>query len=287
VTGTEHGECITDDTLTEYLEGTLDPAIKVASEVHLLSCDDCRNRLGFFMRVLDQEVQPDETKQIQLITANWNPNAAGTKVPRRARLSRWLFGLAGIAAALVIGFVSYHLFFHGEDFKTAGEVVQVLLDQQRPFESRMSNESYLHIERTRGVSKPPVAYELLAGEMTRLSADAHEMGRFYLLQKDFGRAIQYLEMAAAEVGAPAAVHNDLGVAYLESGAADIEQSGREFRRALDLDPAFAPAVFNLALFYERTNAVGTAVAEWRHYLELDSKSEWGAEARARLQELSR
>jgi Tfp pilus assembly protein PilF len=121
--------------------------------------------------------------------------------------------------------------------------------------------------------------------MTRLKADGHQMGRFYLVQKDFDHAIPYLERAAAEAGDTAAVHNDLGVAYFESGSAD-ERAEREFRRALDLDPAFAAAVFNLALFYERTNAVERGIAEWKRYLELDSDSEWGHEARNKLQELS-
>jgi len=47
VTDKSHGECLTEETLTEYLEGGLDPAIKLASEVHLIACDGCRGRLGF------------------------------------------------------------------------------------------------------------------------------------------------------------------------------------------------------------------------------------------------
>jgi hypothetical protein len=36
---TGHGQCLTDETLTDYLEGALDPAIKAASEVHLIACN--------------------------------------------------------------------------------------------------------------------------------------------------------------------------------------------------------------------------------------------------------
>jgi tetratricopeptide (TPR) repeat protein len=286
VTGTQHGECLTDETLTEYLEGALDPAIKAASEVHLLACDDCRGRLSFFMRLLDQEVKPEEVAQVQVFTAKWGGGRGTRKVARRSALSRWLVGLAGVAAILVLGVVSFRFIIHRQEPQTADEVVQLLLAQQRPFESRISGQTYLPIEQTRGVSKPDFSFGLLDDEMNRFKASAHEMGRFYLLQKDFGHAIPYLEMAAAEAGAAAAVHNDLGVAYFESGSTD-ERSEREFRRALDLDAAFAPAVFNLALFYERANAVERAVAEWKRYLELDPKSEWGTEARRKIQELSR
>ena len=55
-----HGECLTEETLTEYLEGVLDPALKAASEVHLIACDDCRNQLAFLMRVLNQEMTAEE-----------------------------------------------------------------------------------------------------------------------------------------------------------------------------------------------------------------------------------
>jgi tetratricopeptide (TPR) repeat protein len=152
----------------------------------------------------------------------------------------------------------------------------------------MADEPHIPMVRTRGPQQPGVAYGLLAGEMTRLSADSHQMGRFYLLQKDFPRAIQYLEIASREVGATADVHNDLGVAYLESGdSVKVGQSGSEFQRALGLDPAYAPAVFNLALFYERANQPVAAATQWKRYLELDPKSDWAKEAQGRLQGLNR
>lgn len=285
MTGTEHGECLIDEALTEYLEGSLDPAIKLASEVHLLACDDCRARLAFFMRVLDQDVKPEEAAQVQVFTAKWGVSGENQRATGRRALSQWVVRLTGVAAILIFGVISFQFIIQRQAPETAAEVVQLLLAQQRPFESRISGQTYLPIEQTRGISKPEVSYGALANEMSRLKADGHEMGRFYLLQKDFSRAIPYLEMAAAEAGDTAAVHNDLGVAYFESGPLD-ERSEREFRRALDLDPSFAPAVFNLALFYERTNAMERAIAEWKRYLELDPKSKWGAEARSKLQELS-
>ena len=51
--------------------------------------------------------------------------------------------------------------------------------------------------------------------------------------------------------------------------------------------ALATAAFNLAVFYERTNAIAQAEAQWKQYLELDSKSDWAVEARERLEGLSR
>jgi cytochrome c-type biogenesis protein CcmH/NrfG len=137
------------------------------------------------------------------------------------------------------------------------------------------------------VDEPGVAYGLLAREMTRLSADAHQMGRFYLLQKEFSTAIRYLDIAARQDGATAGVYNDLGVAYFESNdPMRVEKANLQFQHAVGLDPACSAAVFNLALLYERENEPAEAAAQWKRYLELDAKSDWANEAQTRLQALS-
>jgi tetratricopeptide (TPR) repeat protein len=284
----DHGQCITDETLTEYLEGGLDPAIKAASEVHLIACDDCRGRLVFFMRILDEDTTGEESGKLKVIADHWNIKKPTERVPTHSRVmvNRY-FAMIAVAAMLIIGLVSIVFVMNRfAEPRSAEEVVQVLLAQHRPFESRMADEPHRPIVRTRGTEEGPgIAYGLLAAEMTRLSADSHQMGRFYLLQKDFNRSLLYLEMAEKEVGAKADVHNDLGVAYLEGGdPSRIEKAATEFRHALRLDPDSATAVFNLAMFYERTEAAAQAKAQWKRYLELDSKTQWAEEARSRLKD---
>jgi tetratricopeptide (TPR) repeat protein len=283
----DHGRCLTEDTLTEYLEGTLDIGIKVASEVHLIACDNCRAKLGFFMKMLNEEVDAVEATAVQSVTERWNKTRRD--VPRRTgTFPTWLFGFVAVAAAVVLAVLGIRVLLdHQAQPKSASEIVQLLLTQHRPFEARLANEPHLPILRTRGTEDPGIAYGLIAGELTKLSANSHEMGRFYLLQKDFTHAIPYLEIAGREVGAGPEVHNDLGVAYLEGDGSRLDRAAEEFRRALNLDPAFAPAVFNLALFYERTNAADQAAAQWKRYLQLDPNSDWGKEAHTRLQGLNR
>jgi cytochrome c-type biogenesis protein CcmH/NrfG len=286
----DHGQCITDETLTEYLEGGLDPAIKAASEVHLIACDDCRGRLVFFMRVLDNDVTGEESGKIKIIANQWNNKKPAEKVPAQSSvLTNRFLTMIAVAAMLIIGIVSVVFVMNRlAEPRSAEEVVQVLLAQHRPFEARMADEPHRPLVRTRGTEEPAIAYGLLAAEMTRLSADSHQMGRFYLLQKDFNRSLLYLEMAEKEIGARAEVHNDLGVAYLESGdPSRIEKAAAEFRHALRMDPRSATAAFNLAMFYERTGAAAQAEAQWKRYLELDSKTQWAEEARSRLQGISR
>src|SRR5207302_469018 len=148
-------------------------------------------------------------------------------LPRRTdAFSRRILGLAAVAAVLVVAVIGGRLLIERQaQPKSASEVVELLLSQRRPFESRLANEPHLPIVRTRGGDDQGIAYGLVAGEMTRLAADSHQMGRFYLLQKDFSRSIPYLEIAEREVGAGAAVHNDLGVAYLEGDGSRVEKAG--------------------------------------------------------------
>jgi tetratricopeptide (TPR) repeat protein len=284
----DHGQCLTEDTLTDYLEGGLDLAIKAASEVHLLGCDPCRSKLGFYMRLLNEETTADETAMIEAFTAESEKQGKPRIAHRPRGWKRWLMSGA-VAASLITGVVSVRLVMDRlSDPDSPSDVVQLLLKQHRPFELQLSNEPHLPILRTRGTEDPGVSYGLLAGELTRLSADSHEMGRFYLVQKDFKRAIDYLELAEKEVGASAEIHNDLGVAYLEgSGETGLQRAGQEFRHALQVNPSFAPAVFNLAMLYERMGASSDAEAQWKRYLQLDSNSAWSVEARTRLQNLSR
>jgi len=253
----------------------------------LIACDFCRSKLGFLMRMLNGEVDSIETAAVQAVTERWTKTKR--EIPRRTgTLPNWLLGLVAVAAVFVLAAVSIRVLLDRQSQpKSASEIVQLLLAQHRPFESRMANEPHLPILRTRGPDDPGVAYGLIAGELTKLSADSHQMGRFYLLQKDFAHAIPYLDIAGREVGAGANVHNDLAVAYLESDPSRLDRAAEEFRRALELDPAFAPAVFNLALLYERMNSLEQASLQWKRYLQLDPNSEWAKEANNRLQGLNR
>src|SRR5215470_16216225 len=181
------------------------------------------------MRVLHPDVTPEEANALETIVIEWDKKTANKRVPEGRRFPRFFVTLTAIAAVLVVGlFSAWTIWQRSAEPKSAREVVLLLLMQTRPFESRMAEQPHRPIVRTRGSGDPGVSYPLLAGEMTRLSANSHEMGRFYLLQKEFVRAISYLEIAERETGAGAAVHNDLGVAYLERGdRSSLEKAGDE------------------------------------------------------------
>src|SRR5262245_21606607 len=94
----DHGQSLTEETLTEYLEGVLDPVGKAASEVHLVSCGDCRKMLAFYMNVLQPEVTSDEREMLEVITAQWDKKTTNKSVPRRKlMLPRLLAATATVA----------------------------------------------------------------------------------------------------------------------------------------------------------------------------------------------
>jgi tetratricopeptide (TPR) repeat protein len=286
----KHGHCVTDETLTEYLEGRLDPAIKTASEVHLIECDRCRTELAYFMRMLAPEASPEEASAVEAVQQEWGNRRSSEKLSGHSQARRqWFMSVAAIAASLVAGAAAVNYLLQQDVPNSATDLVHALLtSEERPFEARISGQPFKPLARTRGAADAGVAYGPLAAEMTRLNAAGHDMGRFYLLQKDFGRALAYLEVAEQEVGAGPSVHNDLGVAYMEGGGAvQLERAAAEFRHALELSPGFAEAAFNMALYYERSGRAQEAEAQWRRFLQLDSNSLWTGEANIKLEGISR
>ena len=84
----------------------------------------------------------------------------------------------------------------------------------------------------------------------------------------------------------------LGVALVELpesqlAAMQIAESGQRlsFRRlgaALDADPTYADAIFNLGLLHQRADRPTEAASCWQRYLALDKESPWASRARQAL-----
>jgi hypothetical protein len=283
-----HSDCLAQEELTEYLEGSLDPPIKTATEAHLVTCNKCRRSLAELMRVMNHDVTPDENIAIAAAGRRWSAGGMGRGIVERPVLSRFGWLLA-VAAVLILGLISIPLVLNRNlEPATGGEVVQLLLAQQRPFEAQLSGQPHIPMVRTRGGEQPGVSWDLLDTEMDRLSSSSFELGRFYLIQKDFTRAIPLLENAEKENPGRPECHNDLGVAYLESGdPSSSAMAEQEFRHALGIDARFAPSVFNMAVFLERSGETLRAEAELQRFLNLDPPAAWATEARSKLEGISR
>jgi len=279
---TGNGECLTEDLISEYLEGALTPVLKAACEVHLIACDRCRENLATVMRLLREDVDPEEETELQRAAAQWerrNLQAVPTRRPTEV-WKRVSYAFVGVAAIFVMALLFRGFFFMGQP--TAEDIVQALLEKNRPFDAQMSRQPYVAIARTRSSESAP-QFELLAEEMTKRAADAYRLGRFYLIEGNYTKAIEQLLTAAEDPNAPPEVHNDLGVGYLQRyGEGDLERARREFESALNKNKGFPPAIFNLSILYERNGMSADAEQHWKRYLELDSDSGWAQEVRKKV-----
>jgi tetratricopeptide (TPR) repeat protein len=282
---TNPGECLSDQTLSEYLEGALDPIVRNACEVHLVACDPCREKLAFYMRMLQPELSAREETRYKDVLAVWESRNLQPVPQRKAHVAifrQWRYGLVAIAAVLVVMVV----FRKPQEPAppTPGEIVQFILDKKRPFEPRLFNQPYRPLEVTRGAEEQ-LDYRPLLASMTEQSANAYEMGRFFLTQNEYRQAVAELEKAAGDPNALAGVYNDLGVAYLQRAeAGDLDRAQQQLDLSLKRDPDFAPAVFNLALLHLRRDNPGEAAKQSKRYRELDPGSQWADEIDRKLPE---
>jgi len=279
----KHGECLSDEILTDYLEGPLDSVVRVACDAHLIACDPCRHKLASLMRVLQPQVTTEEETAVLEIADIWKERYSGDVPAKKTAPGKRVVWYASIAAALVLlilgpGRMALQRMNSKE---SARDLVQAVLSKQRPFVSQLSGEPHIVLPRS-SLNGNGIDFDSLSLEMSQRAASQYDLGRFFLIRKQFPEAIAALGDAARDPKAAAAVHNDLGVAFMEQGASEMPRAEQEFKNALRLDPQFAPAVFNLCLFYDRVGEPDKANQERKLYLQLDSTSGWANEVRLKL-----
>lgn len=115
-------------------------------------------------------------------------------------------------------------------------------------------------------------------------ADAHfNLGVTYQRMKAFEKALESYRLAADIEPDNADYQNATGSAYFHLGRYDRAVSA--FRKALAANPTHLRAQFSLAAALEKKGDLEEARAAWRRYLELDADSDWGNQARLRLEAL--
>jgi Tfp pilus assembly protein PilF len=84
----------------------------------------------------------------------------------------------------------------------------------------------------------------------------YQQGLEAFSKRDWPTAIRQLRWALEYLPKSPAVHNSLGLAYLQSG--DADHAAIEFRKAIALKPDFAEAYYNMARALERRDDEGGA-----------------------------
>jgi len=264
--------CPDHETLSAFIDQTLDPQLRLAVVKHLAECGDCRDLV-----VAAHEYRAEEQR------------TAGTVV-RGHFGSRWAIPLAAAAAVVVVvfGVISIR---QRSGMPALVEAANAL--PERTTLARLSGDfTYKKITIFRsGGEQEPVDYRLQHAALKieqRASdhpsaANLHDAGVASILTRERDKAVETL-VRAAKVGTPSAdLLIDLSAAHIVRGDYKLALDTANKALAIDKKPA---AAWNIAVALEsdgRNDA--QAIAAWQKYLELDPNSEWSAEARRRLRDL--
>jgi CHAT domain-containing protein/Tfp pilus assembly protein PilF len=295
-----------DEMVEEYVQGELPERERESFEASFLSTPQGREQVSFAKAL---------SKYVSITSAE-----EGRAVEEPARVSNvhrpvwWrppalipyftLAATAVIMLAVGLGTWRTYLYFRQSQVSKGIAALAEAYREQRPLEARITGLNYAPVANTRG--EQAKADQVALDRAERILLDAvfehpgpashHALGRLYLAEQEFDKAIAQFEEALKTDPNNAQLHSDLGAALLEngkalerkepgSGAQPFAESLTHLSRAIELNDSLLEAHFNLALLYEQMKLSPEAKEEWRRYLLRDSTSEWGKEASRNLNRL--
>lgn len=289
-----------DELIDDYLDGRLNRQERSNFENHFLLSPDVRKNLEFahtFKTHLEEQKRAVQKRDEKNVFFNW----------LRQSLRAPELQIALVVLLLGIGlFGAWYFLSRQSELASGATALQQAYAKTRPFESRIADLDYSPLSQTRGSNEnQPDALLRRQAEMKLLDAAAKNrnaeslywLGKFYLLEKNIDKAIEYFEEAAKLEPKNARLYGDLGAALLEKGkraatekdgAASselLDKSLKHLEEAIRLNSALPEPRFNRALSLEAMHLLEQAKQAWREYLELDSNSKWAEEARQHLQKL--
>jgi len=225
---------------------------------------------------------------------------------RRKRLVRRSLAIAASLLLVGSGFSIWQAFSEDSNLKEGLAALQSAFRSERPLEARLSDFTYAPFANQRGgptkidyVQRDRASSLLLNAVTEHPKAGSHHaLGKYYLAERQFDKAIDQFKTALNLDPKNAKIHSDLGVALMEKGRAATEataqggqraeafaESLEHINKALELDPSFLDAHFNRALLYQYMKTPREAEASWQEYLKRDNNSPWAQEARRNLANL--
>ena len=285
-----------DELIDQYLNGQLSEYEKERFGRHFLATSERQQKLRFarsLMRYISTSVSAEErdisksNRPLPWLQSFFNP---------------YLVLAVSVLIILGLGLGIWRVFFYQSDIAKGLVALRTAYREQRPIEARISGFDYAPAITSRG--GPDKVDYIARDRAERLLLDAvsenpspashHAMGKFYLAERNFDRAIDQFEKGLSREPNNAQLHSDLGAALMEAGKAEPqeEDQGERFEkfakglehlnRALELDGSLLEALFNRALCYQYMLLPQQAESDWRKYLEKDPTSQWADEARRNL-----
>lgn len=293
-----------DELIDDYLERRLTEQERTRFENHFLISPERRERLQFartFKTYLAKEKTPAQQQREKKSFFDWLPPFIPTPV----------FTALVVLLLCGIGLAVYLTTSRPSDLDKGLSALKQTYRARRPFEARIAEFDYAPFNNLRGgggegidnSETDTLAYDraqrllLDAVAENKNAAALHALGKFYLSEKNFDKAINLFESAAQIDPNNPQLQSDFGAALLEAGKkAATEKDGAKslesFARSLEhleksikLAPRLLEPRFNRALCLEAMFLPEEAKRAWREYLELDPNSPWAKEARRNLERL--
>ncbi|MEK6299978.1 MAG: CHAT domain-containing protein [Acidobacteriota bacterium] len=328
---------VEDEMVEEYLQGELSESERAGFEASFLSTVEGRKQVSFAKALSEYVSRASASEGSSAVSAPEKParveparvqparvtEEAARMTDERAPTSRvrrpvwWsrpalvpyfrLASAAVIVLAAGLGTWNAYVYFqHSQVSKGIASLREAYRDQ-RPNESRITELNYAPPPpTTRGPERDRFDYVALDRAKALIQVEAsehpsaqsyHDLGRLYLAQGDFDKAIDQFEKALKSDPNNAQLHSDYGAALLEKGKDDLsgDEPGKSLEEfaaslehlnmALDLDDGLLESRFNRALLYQYMMLPQQAAADWHKYLEKDSSSKWAEEARQGLRQI--
>lgn len=284
----EESDIVADELIDEYVDGKFPAAELKQLEEYFLKSQARRDKLSFALSLKKRKAELHWAKRF------------------------YKFYLPAAAAAVILiglGVVVWRAFQNQSEVNKGLGALQAAYREQRSIEARISGFSYAPVLEQRGgaarvdyVQLDRAAKNLLDAVSDDPGAETHHaLGKYYLAERQFDRAIDQFEAALKFDPQNARIHSDLGAALLErvkshgpepERAREVDEiefarSLTHLKRALELDGSLLEPLFNRALLYQHMGLLEQAEDDWRTYLERDSNSKWADEARQQLAELEK
>ena len=138
----------------------------------------------------------------------------------------------------------------------------------------------VYAEEAGQIDEALLGYETVLELAPGHAASAINLGTIFYNRRDYVRAEQFYRMATENDDSYALAFFDLGNVLDELKR--MPDAIAAYRRAIELQPRYADAHYNLALALERNGHRRSALRHWTTYLRLDSTGPWATHARAQL-----
>ncbi len=273
---------------------------------HASACDHCGPLLREAIVDLDGEITDSEAKKITALESarpEWQRRLATRITGKKdaaphawwkpwATAPRLGFASLGLVALIAAG--SWFAARKGQPAPPTDLLASAYSDQ-RPFEMRIPGASYGPVRIQRGAegsftSHPAdllKAEAIIAAEIGSHASDPNWLqakARADLLEGKYDSAVETLRHALQIEPKSSSLLIDLGTAYFQRALMaerqeDLGAAYESLSHALATQPDNPVALFNRAIVAEHQFLFHQAIADWDHYLRVDSASDWASEAR--------